>query len=458
MERGSCFMVLLCAAVAAQAQTFTVLTSFQAPGGYHPDFETLVEGYGVLYGTTLAGGPDNAGIVFDLFPSGTSDVLVGFTGIDGAVPASGLLLGDDARLYGTSGAGGANGYGTVFKVNPQAIYPNNSVVTLHSFDGTDGAPLVSGLIEAADGTFYGTTYKGGLSANCQDGCGTVFSVTPAGAFRSLHSFGGNDGAGPYSGVIQGTDGNFYGTTLYGGAHGYGTVFMVPSTGAGTTLYSFCARPSCRDGSNPSGALIQGIDGNFYGTTSQGGSAGFGTVFKITPDGTLTTLVSFTGTNGMYPYAGLVQATDGNFYGTTNGDPYGNGAIFQVAPTGQLTVLYTSAAQFHGGLIQATDGNFYGTSYAGGLWDDGAVYSLSVGLGPFVKTLPTSGKAGTTILILGTNLSGATGVTFNGVKAEFDQSVPWMIPAIVPTGATTGKIEVALPSGTLSSNIDFRVTQ
>jgi uncharacterized repeat protein (TIGR03803 family) len=450
--------VLLCAAATAPAQTFTVLTSFQAPGGYHPDFETLVEGYGVFYGTTLAGAPDDGGIIFDLFPSGSSGVLVGFNGTDGGVPSTGLLLGDDARLYGTNGAGGANGYGTVFKANPQAIYPNNSVVVLHSFDGTDGAPLVSGLIEAADGTFYGTTYKGGLSGNCESGCGTVFSVTPAGLFTSLHSFAGNDGAGPYGGVTQGTDGNFYGTTLYGGANGHGTVFKIPSSGALTTLYDFCSQASCVDGSQPSGALIQAIDGNFYGTTSQGGTAGYGTVFKITPSGTLTTLISFAGANGMYPYAGLVQATDGNFYGTTNGDPYGNGTIFKVTPAGQLTVLYTSDAQFHGGLIQATDGNFYGTSYAGGLWDDGAVYSLSVGLGPFVKALPTSGKVGTTILILGTNLSGATSVTFNGVPAQFDQSVPWMIPAIVPAGATTGKIDVTLPSGTLTSNVEFRVTQ
>jgi len=458
MGRCICCIALLCVAAALPAQTFTVLASFNEPSGYNPDFETLVQGYGVFYGTTLKGGPHNAGTIFKIFPSAPLSTLVGFDGTDGGIPAAGLVLGNDAMLYGTTGGGGANGYGTIFKVNPQAIYPNDAPVTLHSFDGADGAPHVAGLIEAADGSFYGTTYQGGASANCEKGCGTVFSVTPAGVFTSLHSFGGADGSGPYAGVTQATDGNFYGTTLGGGAHGHGTVFTITSAGALTTLYSFCARTFCEDGANPSGGLIQATDGNFYGTTSQGGSEGYGTVFKIAPDASLATLVSFTGTNGMYPYAGLVQATDGNFYGTTDGSELNSGTIFEVTSAGELTVLYSSYAEFHGGPIQATDGKFYGTSIAGGTYNVGTVYSLSMGLGPFVKTIPASGKLGSPVIILGTNLNEATGVTFNGIPAGIDRRAIWMVTANVPAGATTGKVEVSLPSGTLSSNVVFRVIE
>jgi uncharacterized repeat protein (TIGR03803 family) len=236
-------------------------------------------------------------------------------------------------------------------------------------------------------------------------------------------------------------------------------------------------------------LVQATNGNLYGTTSTGGDTlnyfiGLGTVFKITPGGKLTTLYRFCEqfipcTDGFYPYAGLVQATDGNLYGTTEyggnnncavGDP-GCGTIFRITTSGELTTLYsfcgqvpcTDGAYPYAGLVQATNGTFYGTTYSGGDVADtncvggcGAVFSLSVGLGPFVETVPTSGEVGATVKILGNSLKGATSVTFKGTAATFKVVSSSEIITTVPTGATTGTVKVVTPSGTLSSNVAFLV--
>src|SRR5208337_4428285 len=176
------------------------------------------------------------------------------------------------------------------------------------------------------------------------GVGTVFTITPGGTLTTLYSFcsqsGCTDGANPYAALVQGTDGNFYGTTLGGAANG--TVFKMTPGGTLTTLYTFCY--GCT-GVSPYAALVQGSDGNFYGTTSFGGANGDGTVFRITPSGTLTTLHSFDGTDGAAVYAGLVQGTDGNFYGTTaQGGGSGVGTVFTITPGGTLTTLYSFCSQ------------------------------------------------------------------------------------------------------------------
>jgi uncharacterized repeat protein (TIGR03803 family) len=150
-------------------------------------------------------------------------------------------------------------------------------------------------------------------------------AAPAQTFTLLLSFDFSDGANPASALLQATDGNLYGTTQSGGANGLGTVFQITPSGQLTTLYSFCAQSSCTDGESAYAGVVQATNGNFYGTTQLGGAnicngAGCGTVFKITPDGVLTTLYSFCSqsgcTDGEYPLAGLIQANDGNFYGTT----------------------------------------------------------------------------------------------------------------------------------------------
>jgi uncharacterized repeat protein (TIGR03803 family) len=211
-------------------------------------------------------------------------------------------------------------------------------------------------------------------------------------------------------------------------------------------------------------LLQATDGNFYGTTSGGGIYAAGTVFKITPSGKLRTLHSFC--CGDINPSGLVQATDENFYGTTSsGGANGWGTVFKITRSGTLTTLYnfcSKSACPDGanplGLVQDTDGSFYGTTYTGGANNDGTVFRLSVHLGPFVETQPTSGKVGATVKILGTNLTGASRVTFHGAAAAFKVVSSSLITTTVPVGATTGRVQVVTPGGTLSSNVPFRVRQ
>jgi len=256
-----------------------------------------------------------------------------------------------------------------------------SFTTLHSFESTDGAFPYAGLIQATDGNFYGTTSGGGA----YDYYGTVFKIAPVGTLTTLHSFNGTDGSLPLR-LIQATNGNFYGTTEEGGTYGFGTVFKITPRGTLTTLHSF----DSSDGKFPVGGLSQATDGNFYGTTYEGGASGYGTIFKITPRGTLTTLHSFDGYHdGALPWDRLIQATDGNFYGTTQtGGTYDHGTIFEITAGGTLTTLHSfdfvDGDQAHAGLIQSTDGNLYGTTYGGGadpkcrrpLFGCGTVFSMT----------------------------------------------------------------------------------
>jgi uncharacterized repeat protein (TIGR03803 family) len=452
-------------AQSAQADTFTTLVNFNGTNGASPYYMSLVQGTnGNLYGTTEGGGANNGGTVFRVTPSGTLTTLYNFcaqTGCtDGYEPYAGLVLGTDGNFYGTTYEGGANDAGTVFKITSAGV-----LTVLHSFNiSVDGAFPYAALIEATNGKLYGTTSEGGAN-----GFGTVFSITTGGTLTTLASF--PDGYSTAS-LVQGANGIFYGTTFDGGPNHAGTVFSITAGGTLTTLYNFCSLAACADGSNPLAALIQATNGDFYGTTYQGGTgggSGDGTVFSITPGGTLTTLHSFDGANdGEVPYAGLIQASNGTFYGTTeNGGPSGAGTVFSITSGGKLTTLatfsdITGGGYFpEGGLLQATNGTLYGTTTYGttveGGANDGIVFSLAVGEGPFVKTLPTSGNVGSAVTILGTNLTGATSVTFNGTAATFTVVSKSEITTTVPTGATTGKVKVVTPSRTLTSNVNFRVT-
>ena len=482
---------LLCAATAivAPAQTFTQLHSFDFfTDGADPSAPLVQARDGNFYGTTVGGVnlacPGGCGTVFKITPGGTLTTLHSFNGTDGSNVFAGLASGTDGNFYGTT-FDGANlacldGCGTVFKITP-----GGTLTTLHSFNGTDGANPEARLVEATDFNLYGTSFTGVGSLFC----GTIFKITPGGTLTTLHSFHGPDGCELDAGLVQATDGKFYGTARLGGANrtdcastGCGTVFKVNHTGTLTRLHSFNGTDGCL--LHP--GLVQATDGNFYGTTTFCGANGEGTFFKITPGGVLTTLYSFCAqtncTDGSGPNL-LVQGTDGNFYGTTTaGGANSNslcsigtvstcGTIFQITTAGTLTTLYSFCAQTNctdgffpmAGLVQGTDGNFYGTTTQGGSSSNciggcGTVFSLSVGLGAFVETLPTSGKVGQLVAILGNNLTGSTSVTFNGTPATFTVvQTGAAIKTTVPGGATTGPVQVVTPGGTLTSNVNFLVT-
>jgi uncharacterized repeat protein (TIGR03803 family) len=347
-----------------------------------------------------------------------------------------------------------------------------TLTTIHRFCSQSGCPdgyyPLAGLVQATNGGLYGTTSGGGT-----DSAGTIFKITPGGTLTTLYSFcpqtNCTDGAGPQAGLVQAANGDLYGTTIGGGANDDGTIFKITPGGTLTTLYSFCSQTNCTDGFYPLGGLVQAANGDFYGTTYGGGANGGGTAFKITPGGTLTTLYSFCSqtncTDGGGLEAGLVQAADGDLYGTTYGyGAYGGGTVFKITPGGTLTTLYsfcsqtncTDGATPYAGLVQDTNGDFYGTTTHKGGAASGTVFSLSVGLGPFVETRPPYGKVGAAVKILGTNLTGAASVSFDGTVAVFEVVSTSEITTTVPAGASSGKVQVVTPSGTLSSNASFLV--
>jgi uncharacterized repeat protein (TIGR03803 family) len=446
---------------------FTTLHSFDGTDG-RLSFAGLVQATnGNLYGTTYYGGTKDSGNVFEITPGGTLTTLYSLCSksgcTDGEYTYAVPIQGNDGNFYGTTYLGGSKELGIVFKVTP-----SGRQTTLHSFDGADGSQPLAGLVQGSDGNFYGTTNLGGAQ-----GDGEIFKITPSGTLTTLHSFcsqsGCSDGRNPFAVLIQGIDGNLYGTALEGGAKGFGTVFKITPSGNLTTLHSFCTQSGCPDGQFPQTGLVQASNRNFYGTTITGGAYGDGTIFEITPTGKLTTIYNVCSQSGCpdgnYLYASLIQATDGNLYGIMDvGGANGSGTIFKITLSGTLTTLYNFCSQSgcpdgqypSGGLIQDTDGNLYGTTADGGANGYGTVFSLSVGLGPFVETQPTAAKVGATVKILGTNLTGATSVNFNGKAATFTAVSNSEITTTVPVGAATGEVQVATPSGTLLSNVSFRV--
>jgi uncharacterized repeat protein (TIGR03803 family) len=452
LAKTVCAVFVLCvtAAIALSAQTLTTLASFTGSDGDEPH-AALVQGTdGNFYGTTNYGGPNAiGGTIFNISPGGALTTLYAFCGqsmcSDGDHSFGGVIQASDGNFYGTTQGGGINDNGTVFQLTREGTF-----TTLYSFGGKDGSAPTAPLIQATNGDLYGTTAGGG-----RYGAGTIFKMTLAGKLTTLHNFNGAHGANPVGMLVQASDGNFYGTTS-GGA---GTVFEITPAGTLTTLHTF----SGADGYSPVAGLVQAVNGNFYGTTSSGGAHGDGTVFEITPAGKLTVLHNFAGygIDGANPGAGLVQATDRNFYGTTTkGGDADAGTVFKITPGGSLSTLYSfdgaSGDLPYSGLLQATDGAFYGTTGQGGADCCGTVYRLSTGLGPFVRTVPGSGKVGTPVVILGTNLTGATVVTFYGTPAAFTVVSSSEITTKVPAGAGTGKVKVRTPSGTLASNVAFRV--
>lgn len=463
--RIACMVSLLWMAgvIATSAQVFTPF-SLDGTDGASPDVAPVQGINGNFYGVTLTGGANSdpyycCGTVYEATPSGKFTTLYSFCARtncpDGSGP-TGIIQGVDGNLYGTTAAGGRYRRGTVFRITPQGKF-----TSIYSFcsqsNCPDGAQPNGGLVQALDGNFYGTTPSGGANND-----GTIFKITPAGVLTTLYPFcpqtGCMDGKDPVAGLALATDGNLYGTTVAGGANGTGTIFEITTAGDFTALFSldeYNALPN---------ALTQAADGSFYGTTQSLGSQG--TAFQFIPPNTFNLLYTFTdtGISGSNPAAPLVQGSDGNFWGSASmGGRSGGGTMFKMTPAGTLTVMHTFCLQttcadgnFPGALMQGTNGIFYGTATRAGKLGYGTLYGFDAKLAPFTESIPNFGPVGQAIRILGNNLKGTTSVTFNGTPSTFTVVSNTHIQANVPSGATSGIIEVVTPNGTLSSNMPFQV--
>ena len=398
------------------AVRFATLVNFDNTNGGNPAGPLIQGRDRNLYGTTGFGGSRNAGTFFKMSPQGELTTVHDFCSqlncTDGRNPSGTLVLGIDSNFYGITSTGGANEAGTVFKITPGGV-----LTTIYNWcsqplcaDGFYGSFPESGtFVQARDGNFYGTTSSGGINP-----VGTFFKMSPRGELTTLYNFCSQpncaDGLFP-TGLVQATDGNFYGTTVEGGANtaganGGGTVFRITREGVLTTLYNFCSQTGCTDGSFPIGPLIQARDGSFYGTTTAGGThtnpvcfffsfyPSCGTAFKVTSKGVLTTLYNFCSlpdcADGAVPRFGLMQAADDNFYGSTApgvqvfGTPSSDGiTVFRMTRKGKLTTLHTFDQIFQTpqALIQGTNRNIYGVTLTGG---------TNEGCGSFFSSFPSCG--------------------------------------------------------------------
>jgi uncharacterized repeat protein (TIGR03803 family) len=420
--------------------------------------------------------------------------------------------GRDGRLYGTGSecAGSGNGYFLRFDPSTQ------DVVVLHGFnggnEGLDGGAPVGGVTLGSDNNFYGTTAAGGSSNGVFYNEGVLYKVTMNGTYTVLHTFTGKtDGGSPYGPPIEATDGNLYGTTSYGSATGsdtlISTIYRFTQDGVFNTIYTF--NPSTTG--NNAAALIQGSDGKLYVTAEEGGAQNGGAAVKIALYGGLLDTYTFGGSLAT-PFPNLIQASDGNYYGTVDTGSFGKGGLFELTPAFEATLLYSFGGTPGDGtnpdadLVQGTDGNLYGSTHPGsgnvqsstlyqwsfsggyrqlyvfpvgeietyglmqhtnglfygvmregGTYNDGYIFSLDMGLGPFVALVRPHGKVGSNAQILGQGLTGTSSVTFNGIAAtSFTVVSDTYMTAVVPSGATTGPIAVTTPTGTLTSNQNFTV--
>ena len=344
------------------AGVVTTLHTFTGSDGRNPLGPLIRATDGNFYGTTQLGGTSNNGTVFKITTGGTFTTLYNFAGSDGSTPTAGLVQATDGNFYGATQTGGTNNLGTVFKITS-----GGTLTTLYSFGSVagDGTNPVATLVQGVSGdtNLYGTTQYGGAN-----GAGTVFKITTAGALTTLRSFSGGDGSYPVAGLVHGAspDTNFYGTTQYGGTNGAGTVFKITSAGTFSSIHSF----NVSDGYQPVAGLIQGTspDTNLYGTTQYGGSSSQGTVFKITTAGTVTTLHSFVLNDGQQPVSSVFQAADTNYYGTVfRGGTNANGTAFKITSGGTFTLLHafvgTDGTEPVAGFVQGAgaDTNLYGAT-------------------------------------------------------------------------------------------------
>ena len=435
-------------AVRTLAQTVADVVSFNGSNNLAYPGTAPVQGHnGKFYATS----PTILGSVFDFTANGTTNVVYSFTGSAGAYPF-GVILGTDGNFYGVASGGGSLNYGVLFKVTPNGTY-----TALHNFTaGTDGMEPAGTPIEGRDGNLYGVTNGGCCHA------ATVYKYTRSGAFSTIYTYDNAHGTNATA-IMQGSDGNLYALASFAGGYGNGTIVQVSTSGKLLSYYSF-------PGGSAGGALpvgmMQASDGNYYGTTFQGGvieSGGIGTIFRYTPQSGATVIYTYepnTVAGGGYPSSGLTQGTDGWLYGLTlAGGTDGYGTIFRISTSGTYQQLYsftsTVGEKPTNNLLQATTGLFYGSAQNGGPYGYGAMFSLNMGLGQFVSFVQPTGKVGKQAQILGQGLTGTSRVTFNGKAAtSFSVVNDTYMTAVVPSGATTGKVVVTTPGGALTSNVKF----
>jgi len=487
--------VLCCAlfAALASAQTLTTVASFR---GTSANPYSLIQGSdGNFYGSTLDG------VVFKLTPAGVESMLYESANLQ-VEDLNPIIQGRDGNFYGTTQVGGNGncdsiGCGTIF-----LLTPGGALTTTYNFQGSDGFFPLGNLIQGSDGNFYGTTAQGGTGFNSNsNGEGAIFRITPAGVFSLLASFTGMNGSYPAA-MIQGSDGNFYGITQYGGSGscpgmyltytGCGSIFKFTSGGALSTLYSFPAATNSTSNIFPQ-TLVQASDGNFYGTTPYGGTgscsgegqpSGCGVVFKITPGGVFSVLHNFAPADGSVPSA-LIQASDGNFYGVaqfgganncpaqSGVSPSGCGTLFKITPSGSFTTLHSFGATAADGqnpqsLLQAADGNLYGAASAGGADQSGAVFEYQLSSsGPLITAVVNGASfqpgiaPGSWMTVTGTNLSSVTDTWNNAIvngalPAELD-GVKVMVagePAYIEYISSTqiNAIVPSVPAGTAAVTV------
>jgi uncharacterized repeat protein (TIGR03803 family) len=459
---------------------YTMLYSFDGTLGANPYSGLTLGTDGNFYGTTFNNGDFLFGTIFKMTPAGIVTVLHSFSYTEGVDPYAPPIQGTDGNFYGTTSSGGI-GYGAVYKVTSAGVF-----TTLYAFDNTHGSTPIAPLIQALDGNFYGTTKVGGTA-----GYGTVFKITPAGGLTVLYNFDLTHGADIFSPLVQGSDGNFYGTARDGGTlNSGGVAFKLTPTKVLTVLHNFDRTLGSVDGNQPYAGLIQASDGNFWGVASAGGTNAAGTLYKITSTGSYSTSYNFVPATGSLPFATLRQHTNGKIYGeATAGGAAGHGALFSFSASlgGFIIVQPTSGVVskpvgiLGQGLTGTSTVQFNGTNAAFTIVSDTYI-STSVPAGAttgFVKTAgssgnrtssqkfrvtpvilsfnPTSGPVGTSVTITGNSFTGATKVTFGGVKATvFSVDSYTQITATVPAGAVTGKIQVTTPGGTATSRTAFTV--
>ncbi len=454
----------------AQAQTLTTVATFNGADGYGPLASVVQATDGNFYGTTSSGGDIfQEGTFFRVTLGGKLTDLYNFCSDpqcpDGAFLSSAPILASDGNLYGVTGGGGnSNDAGTVYRMTL-----GGKLTTVYAFcpalPCTDGEGP-TGLVQGSGGNFFGTTSVAPNSEGTYGG--TIFSMSPKGEIKTLHTFCSRancmDGDFSMFPPILGSDGNLYGVTYFGGNQQGGLLWELTAAGAYKVLYNFCGKSGVCKSANPF-TVVRDFNGNFFGTTAFGGANNSGVVFEITANGQYIDLHDFDNRNGpTWPYTGLTLANDGNLYGVSGGGVENGGFIFEITLTdGSFKNLYIfngpgDASEPPGPLVQGTDGDFYGTTTYGPGNADGMVFRLSNGLNPLVETVPAAGKVGKRILILGNNLTGTTSVTFNGVPAEFTVEKDTFIRATVPSGASTGTVSVVTPTGTLNSNPQFVVTK